>query len=450
MKQKHFLFILLAAIAVSFSACIQVNDSFGDGFVPGDQDISTNVYSVSNIPLYTATLDSISTMSYYAQRNVFGSINVSPFGKVNTNAILRFYPNVSEHRFGEHPEFISAEFTFLISGTKAADENQENVVQNIRIYELNKTLYYDSIYYNTSITQNDYNPTPISLPGVTYNGGDTLIVPITKEYGDFLMTATDSEMDSLTPFFSKYKGFVLGVDTLSDQAGRLNTLSTAIAYLKIQYRNDEGKDTSFLYWNDYPMIFSSIQHSSATLANYTDPPTTQSQTVYLEGLAGVKPVLDLLSIKDSIKTMLLKKNLRPDQLLINKLDIVISIPPTANMDNYPLRLTLCSRKVNDDSGRLTYPMIADVYGTTFGGTINRSLRNYSFNIARYIQRILQQEQAGEITDPTTLYVFPIATEQDMYGQSYEIIDVVNYTHIELLGTGSTSPVQMKLTYTILP
>jgi len=450
MKQKYFLFLVLAAIAVSFSACIQVNDSFGDGFVPDDQNISTNIYSATNIPIYTAALDSISTTSYYSQKNVFGSINVSPFEKVNANAILRFYPNVSDHRFGENPEFISAEFTFIISATKAADENQKNVVQNIRIHELNKTLHYDSTYYNTTITQNDYNPAPISLPGVTYNGGDTLIVPITKAYGDFLMAATDSEMDSLTPFYGKYKGFVLGVDTLNEQAGRMNVLSAAIAYLTIYYKDDNGKDTSFFYLSDYAMIFSSIQHSSASLANYTNPPTTQNQTVYFEGMAGVKPVIDLLSIKDSINTMLLERSLRPDQLLINKLDVIVSIPPTANMDNYPSRLTLCSRKVNDDSGKLTYPMIADAFSTTFDGKINRSLRNYSLNIAYYIQRILQQEQAGEITDPTTLYIFPITTEQDMYGQSNEVLDIINYTHGELMGTGSVSPVQIKLTYTVLP
>ena len=450
MKQKYFLFLLLAAIAVSFSACIQVNDSFGDGFVPGDQDISTNIYSATNIPLYTAVLDSISTRSNYAQKNVFGNINISPFGKVNANAIMRFYPHVSDHRFGERPEFISAEFTFVITGTKAADENQKNVVQNIRMYELNKTLYYDSTYYNTSITQSDYNPTPISLSGVTYNGDDTLVVPITKEYGDFLMAATNSEMDSLTPFYSKYKGFVLGVDTLSEQAGRLNILDAARAYLTIYYKDDNGKDTSFFYVSDYAMIFSAIQHSSASLANYTEPPITQNQTVYFEGIAGVKPVIDLLSIKDSVKTMLLERSLRLDQLLINKLDVIVSIPPTANMDEYPSRLTLCSQKIDDDSGELTYPMIADTYSTTFDGKINRSLKNYSFNIAYYIQRILQQEQAGEITDPTTLYVFPVTTEQDMYGQSGDVLDIINYTHGELMGTGSISPVQMKLTYTILP
>ena len=449
MKQKHFFFLLII-IAVTFSACIDANNDFGDGFVPEDQEIAAAIYSAGNIPIYTARLDSISTMSPRTNTNIFGSINVAPYGKVNANAIFRVYPNVSDHRFGENAEFISAEFTFVIAGTKVADENQQNTIQNIRLYELDKVLYYDSTYHNTSVSINDYKPTPISLPGITYNGGDTLIVPITREYGEFLMSASDNEMDSLTPFYKKYKGFVLGVDTLDTQSGRLNILDAGLASLIINYKNEDGKDTAFFYLSDYAMVFTSIHHSSASLANYTNPPTSQNQTIYFEGIAGVKPVIDVLAIKDSIKAMLVQKNIHPNQLLINKLDIIVSIPPTANMDNYPTRLAFCHRKINEETGRLTYPVIEDYAGSTFGGTINRSLRNYSFNIAYLIQRILKQEQAGEITDPTTFYLFPVTSETDMYGQTYDVLDITNYTHGELLGTGSSSPVQFKLTYTILP
>jgi hypothetical protein len=357
---------------------------------------------------------------------------------------------VGSHSFGENPEFVAASLLLIISDKNVADENQQNIVQNVQLYELNRTLYYDSTYYNTSITVGDYKPAPINMPGLTYNGGDTLIIPLTKDFGDALLSGTASDMDSLVHFYEKYKGFVLAVDPqpAGIPGGRLNTTDISTAYLTLQYK-DNGKDTSMLYWGDYGLVFSAYRHLSDYLADYQTPPSgTVTQPVYFESLAGVKPVFDMAAIKDSLNV--LADSLRSDvgnnnlQILLNKAELILSIDPAFDMDKCPATLALCSRTVNT-AGKLTYPLINDVSNAAFDGTLNRSLRSYSFNVTHYLQQFLKPQPP----ETTTLYLFPTTTLQDDYGYSYTVLDNTRYTYVRFLDSSHASPATLKLIYTIL-
>jgi hypothetical protein len=454
MRRIFFFLSLLTTGALAFSACVSADDSFGSGLIPDDQRPRVRFYSAVDIPFYTATVDSTITMTS-SYTNVFGSIHVPPFGTVDAQAVFRIYPALADHSFGEHPVLRSAQLTLVVSGRKVADADQQQIVQNIYLYPLNKTLSYDSTYYNNSITANDYDPTPVSLPGLTYHGGDTLLIPLTPAFGYSLMSATASDMDSLAHFFERYKGFVLGVDAqpAGVAGGRLNQLDISKASLSINYTNDEGRDSSFYYYGDYGLTFSSIQHSSAALAT---PPATPQATVYFESLAGVKPVVDLAAVRDSILSLLQNhkdddqspRPLRRDQILINSAELVFSVEsePERYMDDFPTTLTLCSR--TDTSGKVAYSMISEAYvSSIFGGSLNRSQGCYSFNLSQYVQQLVRQETT---TEPTLFYLFPTTTLVDQtYGTSYTVIDNIGYSYGKLCGTGTLTPVKLNLVYTVL-
>jgi hypothetical protein len=404
------------------------------------------------IPVYTGTVDSIVANSGYSSyTGFFGSINVEPFQAMNADLVFRVYPYVSGHSFGEKPEFVAASLQLIISGRNAANEDQQNIVQNIRLHALNRTLYYDSTYYNTSITDNDYDKSElINMPGLTYNGGDTLIIPLTEKFGKKLLESEAGDMDSLAHFYEKYKGFVLTVDPqpAGVAGGRLNTTDISTAYLTLQYK-DNGKDTSMFYWGDYGLVFSAYRHSSGYLANYQDPPPeTITQPVYFESLAGVKPVFDMTAIKDSLialsnslKVAHSNNNL---QVLINKAELVLSIDPDSDMDKCPATLALCSRTVND-AGKPSYSLIDDVSNADFDGTLNRSLWNYSFNVTHYLQRFLKPQPP----ETTMLYLLSTTTVTDSYGYSYTVLDNTDYRYIKFKRPGYGLPASLKLIYTIL-
>ncbi|MDR2362666.1 MAG: DUF4270 domain-containing protein [Prevotellaceae bacterium] len=453
MKRNPPLFslLLLAATGI-FNACVTADDSFGTGLVPDDQKPRVHVYTITDLPVYTATLDSIQTIAVTATACLFGSINVAPFGTMNANAIFRMYPAAVDHSFGEQPVFTSALLTLIISGHKTADDDQQNIVQNIRLHHLSKTLSYDSTYYNTSISINDCEPTPVNLPGITYNGGDTLEIPLTSAFGNHLLNASATDMDSLLHFYERFKGLMLSVDAQPDgtPGGRLNQLDVSYAMLTLNYKNDAGNDTSFYYYGDYSLMFSAYQHSSSVLANYATPPPTPAPMIYFESLAGVKPVIDLTTIKDSILTLLQTSHWRPDQLVINsaELTFTVKMDATQYLSNFPATLTLCSSDTTD--GQLTYSIISDVNtNETFGGALNRSLQCYTFNIAQYLQQLITEEQAGGITSPVQFYLFPTTTVSDSYGYTYTLLDNLSYSYGELLGAGSAAPVKLNLVYTIL-
>jgi hypothetical protein len=452
MKQTNLFFFLLIAIVIGLSSCINKDQAFGTDFIPDDQRPLLRIDSIAALPVYTATVDSIIANSGYSYSGLFGSVNITPFGTLNADLVFRVYPYVGSHDFGENPEFVAASLLLIISGRNAADENQKNIVQNIRLHTLNRTLHYDSTYYNTSITENDCNPEPVNMPGMVYNGGDTLIIPLTEAFGRELLSGTTSDTDSLAHFYERYRGFVLSVDPQAAgiPGGRLNVTDISTAYLTLQYK-DNGKDTSMLYWGDYGMVFSTYRHSSNSLADYRNPAGTFTQPAYFESLAGVKPVVDMTAIKDSLNALAasLRSTYANDnlQILLNKAELTFAIDPASDMDKCPATLVLCSRTANS-SGYPAYQMIDDVSNTAFDGTLNRSLRNYTFNITYYLQQFLKP-QPPETTDD--LYLFPSATLQDDYGYSYTVLDNLNYTYIRFLNSrpGHTSPATLKFIYTIL-
>ena len=452
MIRPLFFPLLLCAVACGAGACITADDSFGAGLVPHDQKPRVQVHTIAPLPVYTATIDSIPTMATGSTACLFGSIHVAPFGTMNANAVFRMYPTAVDHSFGEHPEFISADLTLIINGRKTADDDQLNIVQNIRLYQLTKTLSYDSIYYNNSITAGDYDQTTINMPGTTYNGGDTLAIPLTEQFGNYLLQATASNMDSLLHFYDWFKGLVLSVDAQPDglPGGRLNQTDVSYAMLTLNYKNDEGRDTAFYYYGDYNLLFSTYQHSSAALADYASPLPAPAATLYFESLAGVKPVIDLTAVKDSIVAMARDRGLRLDQLVVNRAALTFTVKMDAvhYLANFPNALTLCSRDTS--TGKLTYSIIGDASANAnFGGGLNRSRQNYTFDIAQYLQQLIREELAGGATSPTLFYLFSTTTVTDIYESSYTLLDAINYSYGALLGVGSDSPVTLDLVYTIL-
>jgi hypothetical protein len=444
MKQTQLLF--LAALLLGLAGCVDTNNSFGTDFIPDDQKPTAGVYTIDNIPAYTAALDSIPTNARYDYTGVFGTMNVPPFGSLSADLVFRIYPYVGYHDFGENPEFISATLQVVVSGHSFPDESQQNIVQNIKLYQLTKRLHYDTTYFNNSITAADYNSL-ISLPGTTYNGEDTLNIPLTNEYGAFLLSGTPSDMDSLEHFYEKYRGMVLSVEPLGAQGGRLNKANIMYAKLTLNYKR-EGVDTSMIYLGDYGMVFNSFSHSSNALADYADPLPAPSQTFYIESFAGVKPVFDLVSVTDSINAFLERNELRPDQLLLNKAELIVPITPGADMDKYPARLGL-SRRTISSIGKVAYLPIDDIAGSAFGGGINRSLMTYSFNITHYLQQLLKENTSIDEDDQTKLYLFPLTTVTDSYGYSYTVVDNTTYSYGNFSGYNSLLPVKLQLVYTIL-
>jgi hypothetical protein len=170
--------------------------------------------------------------------------------------------------------------------------------------------------------------------------------------------------------------------------------------------------------------------------------------VYFESLAGVKPVFDMAAIKDSLLALSDSlKNAHSNsnlQVLINKAELSLSIDPDFDMDKCPATLALCSLTVND-AGKLSYSLIDDVSNAAFDGTLNRSLRNYSFNVTHYLQQFLKPQPP----EATALYLFPTTTIEDSYGYSYTILDNMDYTYVQFRNARHASPATLKLIYTIL-
>ena len=112
-------------------------------------------------------------------------------------------------------------------------------------------------------------------------------------------------------------------------------------------------------------------------------PPAQNATVFIQGMSGVKV---------RVKFPYLMNLIDSGAVGINKAELVIradtSLLPAFNCDSFPAPTALIIFGLEDDG--ITPFLIPDAFegATYFGGTFNAATQQYSFNIARYIQQIL--------------------------------------------------------------
>ena len=114
----------------------------------------------------------------------------------------------------------------------------------------------------------------------------------------------------------------------------------------------------------------------------TSPPV-QNGTVFIQSMAGLKTKVEFPYLMNWIKF---------GPIGINKAELVIktetSLLPAFNCDTFPPPAALVIYGIADDG--VTTFKIPDYFegATYFGGTFNYTTQQYTFNIARYIQQIV--------------------------------------------------------------
>ena len=462
MKTKHcFLLPFILLSLGGFTACVNIDHTLGVDFAPDDAVMKMRVYQDTTIALYTAALDSIITSSHSsnASYGLFGSVNHDLFGRVTAGSVFQVHPLEYETDFGNSPVLTSVRLRLTIEEDAQLSEEQKGILQNIRVYQVTKKMDVTSPYYNNSLKPDEYIHTAISQAGVIYNGGDTLSIPLTPEFGNFLLGFTADDMFNDSTFHEKLQGFYITTDPLpaNVKGGRINrcaytTASTysIASFLELTYKH-EGTDSTLFFWvgQGVDVCFNTITHESwNTLANYSNvAPTPPEPTVYIEGLAGVKPFIDFTEVKTKIESWTASQGKSIGQLAVAnaQLSVGVDIQNPTNLDTYPGIIFLGKKYLSDDDYTSYTPLNDIQYADITSTNLNRSLLHYSMDITSYMNRFLQ----GKDTT-SQLFLLPILIEtDDYYGTSYFLFDNQTYSYGKLSGVGSARPVKFKMTYTFL-
>jgi hypothetical protein len=437
------IFYIIGIISL-LSACVEVDKTLGLDFVPDNATVDVE-QEVFDIPIYTANVDSVLTSS--TSIGVVGYLNHPTFGLFTAGSVFRALPYSLGFNYGE--AIIDSAALTIYVGSRTQLDGASSVTQPLSLYRLNRDLAYNTAYYSNSLKLGDYNSTKIS-EDYTYEGGDTIRIRLKDNFVTELLGATKDEMANDTLFLQKFKGFYLEADaTASTGTGQVSyfDLTTTYTYITVTYHH-AGNDTAryFYYFIEQNTPnFNVYKHNSSSLSNYSSPLPTPAGNAYLESLAGVKPYINFNDVKESITQWLQQKGKDASKLAINKAELVVPIDygassySVAALNLCPAQLTLAYRDTTN-----AFSFLMDTYFDTFGGTLNRSLQQYSFNLTYYIQGMFTS-QALYHTSARDMYLYPLDLSYDSYGSEIKLLGRSYYA----CGIIKAPEVKLKLTYTIL-
>ena len=443
--------IVLAASLFLVASCITVDKKAGEGLVPSDQIFKIAIKEF-DLPVQMKSSDSLQTMTSGAL--VVGANKDSDLGVTTSYGAFRMYPQKDTNGFGTNPRINYLRMFIQVTGNIVLDEVDSRIPQNIYIHRLLTDL--DSLkMYNNSISEADYDSNPLNPGGNTYFGGDTLNIELPADYARELLTASHEEMDSLELFVKRFKGFVIKTDPLPGSlvGGRFNIIVPSSITMALSYNHTDSKiqkkdSVIFYYTTDTDLNLNIINHTSSVIE--TENP---GEKMFVEGLAGVKPFIDMTQVRGMISDWAASINTPVDKIVISKAELVFPYEYPQNykvLSQYPPQLYLATKSDGEAyNSRKYYQLLNEISFTDDKGNMNKSLLTYNLNITSYFQSLLK----GELTKSYELkaYIMPVSSSTNsMTGEVNYFIDNTIYYKGVLNGNTAVRKPKLKIVYAIIP
>lgn len=451
-RVKVLVGILLSATLLSLtSSCITKDYTLGNSFIPSDQFISLRTADF-DLPVQLRMADSLQTSS--SGSISVGSISTNLFGTTRIAAAATLTPSVDSIIWGKNPTVVNTYLSLTLSGAQYMSDDQQYILQNLYIHELTSPLD-TTDYYNNSLTDMDYNPVPVSDGAVVYDGTETILIPLKKEFMAKLFQYTMEQLDSTEYMVNHFYGLYLRADDVEEgsEGGRINDFSISDSYVVMTYSyiDDDGNQKEKTLSFDLGQYWTVNRVSSGSSHLVTDDAKT---AIYSDGLCGVKPFISAKAIKQMLDKWMQQNNLDKSKILVTRASLEFPFEYTgsgSDYGNYPTNLFPCRRMFSDDTKKIIYyNPNTEIEDNTFNhGDINRSLFYYKPDAGIYIQKLIKGN-LNDFNSTYDLWLMPTITYVDSNtGKTYYYVDYNNYYQMVLNGTKSARHPVMHLTYAII-
>lgn len=416
---------VIAAVLCCMS-CIKVDYSIGGNLVPINKIY--DIYSVE-IPLDDIVMrkaDSLDARS--TTRMSIGAIRDED-GDLSTRACaMTLVPLDDTLDFGDSPVFRSFIFQAACDSVSVADKSQENIIQNVRVYELSEAL--DPLVAFDCNSEIKHRDVSIVNGMPTVNGKDSLVFNFTKEYGQrFIDDLTQEDLQDFDSYIKKFPGIYIETDAPSGQGGRFNMyelqlgwdannniLTGNVAALTFTTKYDfwdSRKDTTFLFYFGAAGFFdmdSLVTNTSR--GNYPEvcfnvtgyPDAAESEAtdyIYVEGGGSLKPVIKATALANIVTDVISQYGGDPETVFINKASVVLPYvydpEKYDQMYKYPQMLSPTARiHYQDSTGtHVNFNGLTDSSKSEEDpGDIDRSNLRYSPDITYHLQSIIQKNKTA--------------------------------------------------------
>jgi hypothetical protein len=391
-------FLLLTLV---FS-CKKKNDDsvLGLDVQPENDLVGVTITDTASVFMHTLRVDSVK--SYNDQYKYLGSTLDPIFGRTDASIYTNFSiaNNLTNLSFGTNPVLDSAELMIRYTGQFIGDTTT-NLTYDV--YLLNESLVSGTAYYsNTELLKSSSTVSHITGKLIPRSDGLYLVLPLEHNMAQYILQ-TNSNLTNNTAFQSANKGFYI---TTKNSSNILTATNGAISRFDLDdnlsgvvlYYHDGGSVSSKGQTAQFPfrgvdaIRFNTIKHNYVTgaitnLYNQIYPSTPGDSAlgnanIYLNCFGGTRAKVYFPYIKNFSDSQTVSIS-RAE--LIVKVDEIVS--PYNEKYGYPTNLALLSVSA-DGTEELVYDQLETTDFIKYGGSYDSGNKQYVFNIARQIQKIL--------------------------------------------------------------
>jgi hypothetical protein len=439
---KNFSYII--CLIVGIIVCVGCKEDaglIGLGVQPDEEFLNTDYFDTTTIVAYSALHDSLVTSN--VSTNMLGYIHDPVFGKTQACIYTQFRLSAFSVNFGSNAEVDSLVLTLAYAGYYGDTLNSFR----LGVYELTGNLLKSERYYTKSAINHNgiflteqpnlyITPTPT----VKQDSSSSLYlrVRLDKDFAKnkFISKSGLGEYTNDAAFVEYFKGLYLEAEAPTGNGCMLSfNMTHSLSQLTLYYHNEQAEGLKYTFnLNDSTAHFGSVNHFDYNEAesnlrdqlnrNYT----SAREVLYGQAGAGIKVALNFPHLKETFKDR---------KVVIHRALLVVSHKDD-NLLNYSPPSSLFMTYTNPAFGDAFLPdYYLGVENNYFGGSYNKTTKEYRFNITQYIQNLV-----------------------DGVGDNYQLNLLVNpsATHLSRLMIYGTHPasandfdkrLHLKINYTII-
>ncbi len=341
-----------------------------------------------------------SILSTNVSYNPFGIYNDSIFGLAAASIYSQLTLSGANVNFGNNPIIDSVVLTLKYQGDTAFYGNLFTPF-SMEVYELDAALDQTSYYSNNTVAYSNLLGNKTFTAYITdsvqvIDNGDTiwydphLRVPLSNTFGQQLLDAgANTELitdnDELLGLFNGFyitSSTNVNNSTLAKGEGGIVyfDINSSLSTLTLYYHNDTDTASYSFIMNSESKMFNYFEHNytGTDIENHLLGTNYDSTVTYIQAMGGLKTMITIPHIKELAKI---------ENVVINKAELVLSVPEYSIMANHKTVSNAILTGINDEGSAI---FLADYFEglTFFGGAYNSDDKTYTFNISKHLQQLL--------------------------------------------------------------
>lgn len=381
-------------------------ENIGLPYLPAGDLLNANFTDTFTLITHTCKGDSLQTNMITP--NLLGTINDPRFGITSASIYAQFEPATLSPSFGVNPKLDSVVLSLPYYGTTKKYGSLAS--EKFMVHEITGAFYPDSSYYSnrslsitTTIALGIATLTPNITDSVAIATGKLppmLRLRLDKNFFTNFLNTSITDYTSFSTFQKTLKGLYISTASVpsSGQGAILyiDLTNTLYSHLTFYYHNAaHPTDTTFNFNVNAVTCahFSHFDHDYSVAPDINNQINIDKDTMHQENNVYVQP---MASVRTKITFPYIKHFLDDGKKAINKAELILKVDPTSitNADSIYSPPAQVVAAIADVLGPLVMP---DYYegGVYFGGTYDATNKEYVFNIARYVQQVVDGKRKNE-------------------------------------------------------